>query len=228
VQCHSRNGLVTATGDLIVNHEGPIKEEIPCITCHSGVVHAKVEERGINGSSTYASWTEENAKKLMGEKFVKPNMGTYIDCHDQVNQGKKPWKDIAYSLPEINQGKKQEQKEETVTLEETAETKAGILARVLPENTQKIMIEAIGQQQTDVKLSMECNTCHQEITSPENHDLKNWSQRHGEFAVKELDQCFDCHQDSLWIKKLKKQEISTLLTTTKKKLAYKQDIISVS
>jgi nitrate/TMAO reductase-like tetraheme cytochrome c subunit len=227
-QCHSRNRLVTATGDLIVNHKGHIKEEIPCITCHSGVVHAKVEERGINDSSTYVAWTDENAKKLMGEKFVKPNMGTCIDCHDQVNQGKKPWKDLAYSLPEINQGKKQEQKEENMTFKETPEMKAGILARVLPENTQKIMLEAMGQQQTDVKISMECFTCHQEINTPENHDSNNWSQRHGEFAVKELDQCLHCHQDSLWIKKLEKQDIGTLLTETKKKVTYKQDLITVT
>jgi nitrate/TMAO reductase-like tetraheme cytochrome c subunit len=221
-QCHSRNRLVTATGDIIVNHKGHIEEEIPCITCHSGVAHAKVAERGINDSSTYEAWTKGNVKKLMGEKYEKPNMGTCIDCHDQVNQGKKPWKDIAYSLPVHNQDKNLE--EVVVPYQETAEERAGILARNLPENTQRIILEAIGRQNTDVKLSMECFTCHQQIKTPENHSMIKWSSRHGEFAVKEVEKCLQCHKDSLWIKKLEKQAIRTLLLDSNEKVTYKQDL----
>jgi nitrate/TMAO reductase-like tetraheme cytochrome c subunit len=225
-QCHSRNRLVTATGDLIVNHKGHVREGIPCITCHSGVTHAKIVERGINDSSNYIYWTKENAKKLMGEKNVKPNMGTCIDCHDQVNQGKKPWKEIAYSLPINNHGNK-EGKETAVNYIETPEMRAGIWERELPEIKQKTVLEAMGKQQTDVKISMECFTCHQKIKTPENHDIQTWTQRHGEFAVKELDKCLNCHQDSLWIKELDKQDIKTLLTETKKNVSYKQDLITV-
>ncbi|WML59063.1 NapC/NirT family cytochrome c [Neobacillus sp. PS2-9] len=226
-QCHSRNRLVTATGDLIVNHKGHAEEGIPCITCHSGVTHAKIVERGINDASTYIYWTKENAKKLMGEKNIKPNMGTCIDCHDQVNQGKKPWKEIAYSLPEVN-NRNQEEKVVGVNYIETPEMRAGIWERELPEIKQKTVLEAMGKQQTDVKISMECFTCHQQIKTPENHDIHNWTQRHGEFAVKELDKCLNCHQDSLWIKELEKQDIKSLLTDTKKKITYKQDLVTVA
>ncbi|WP_335500936.1 cytochrome c3 family protein [Neobacillus vireti] len=222
-QCHSRNRLVTATGDLIVNHKGHVEKGIPCITCHRGVTHAKVVERGINDSSTYVYWNKENAKKLIGEKYVKPNMGTCIDCHNQVNQGKQPWKEIAYSLP-INQ----EEKEADVTYKETPEMKAGIWERKIPEIKQKTVLEAIGKQQTDVKISMDCFTCHRKIKTPKNHDIQTWTNRHGEFAVKELDKCLNCHQDSLWIKELEKQDIKSLLTDTKKKITYKQDLITVA
>ncbi len=47
-QCHSDERSITASGDRIVEHEKHIKEEIPCITCHSGVAHAKIAERGLN------------------------------------------------------------------------------------------------------------------------------------------------------------------------------------
>jgi cytochrome c-type protein NapC len=224
VQCHSKNRLVTATGDIKVNHKGHIEKGIPCTTCHRGVAHAKIVERGINNSNTYVAWSEKNINKLIDEKFVNPNMGTCIDCHEQFNQGKQPWKDAAYSLPKTSNGK--EQKEASVTFIDTPEMKAGILERDLPENKQKTILEAIGKQQTDVKIPMECFTCHQEIKVPKNHEGQNWSQSHGEFAVKELGKCLTCHQDSLWIKEIEKQDITTLLTGNKKKEEYKKDLIT--
>ncbi len=227
-QCHSRNRLITANGDLKVNHKGHIQEGIPCITCHRGVVHAKVAERGINDSSTYAAWTKDNAKKLMGEKYENPNMGTCIDCHEQVNQGKKPWKDKDYLLPKNNHEKKSIENEDSVDLQETAEAQAGILERELPDNKQKTILQAVSQQKTDVKLSMQCFTCHQSIKTPKNHDVNTWIVRHGDFAVKDLGTCFNCHKDSLWIKDLEKQDIRKLLTDTDKKVTYKQDLLTVS
>ena len=83
VQCHSENRLVTATGDLIVNHSEHIKEDIPCITCHSGVAHAKVVERGINYQKDLDYWTVENTEKLVSADYMKPNMGTCIDRSEE-------------------------------------------------------------------------------------------------------------------------------------------------
>jgi nitrate/TMAO reductase-like tetraheme cytochrome c subunit len=228
-QCHSRNRLVTATGDLIVNHKEHVEKGIPCISCHSGVVHAKIVERGINGSSTYAAWTKKNVKKLIGQDYEKPNMGTCIDCHDQVNQGKEPWKDTAYILPEKKHTTEQEAaKEVTAGFKPSPEMKAGVLERNLPENTQKTILEALGQQQTDVKLSMECITCHRQIRVPENHDNKDWSGNHGNNAVEQLEECLDCHKNSLWVKTLERQDIKTLLTDTQQPLVYEKDGLSVT
>ena len=220
-QCHSRNRLVTATGDIIVNHRTHIEKEIPCITCHSGVVHAKITERGINDSADYRAWTEENVKKLIGDKFEKPNMGTCIDCHVRVNKGEKPWVNQAYSLPAVRE---EETEGESVVFKETPEMKAGTLERKLPDARQKNILEAVAQQRSDVKLSMECFTCHQKISIPENHNRKNWSGLHGDVAIKELDQCLECHKDSLWLKEVEKQEVLTLLTEPKKKSTFKQDL----
>lgn len=65
LQCHSKNRLVTASGDLKVNHKGHIEKDIPCITCHAGVVHAKMATRGINVEEVRGEWTKESAEKLM-------------------------------------------------------------------------------------------------------------------------------------------------------------------
>ncbi|WP_409271941.1 cytochrome c3 family protein [Neobacillus sp. SCS-31] len=225
-QCHSRNRLVTATGDIIVNHVGHIEKGIPCITCHRGVVHAKVVERGISDSFTYQAWTKENAEKLIGEKFVKPNMGTCIDCHERVNKGKRPWKDPAYSLTDVDSDLALDEKDPSI--EETPEMKAGTPERSLPKNTQKVILEAMGQQKTDTKLSMQCFTCHQEINTPKNHSGRNWSQAHGSNAVKELGECLNCHKDSLWSKKLQKQDIRKLLTEETKEIIYEKTIAAAA
>jgi nitrate/TMAO reductase-like tetraheme cytochrome c subunit len=231
VQCHSENRLVSATGDLIVNHEGHIKDaKIPCITCHAGVVHAKAVERGINHQKDLDYWTMENADKLISKKYTSPNMGTCIDCHNKVNNGEKPWKDIAYSLPENTHGKKHsEDKEEghakTATTEVNEED-ATHDAAVKKEETQDIILQAIGKQKKDVKLSMECATCHQELAIPKNHDRKQWNQSHGDVAIKDLDKCMDCHQDSKWIRKLPKENIVDLLKA-KDKEKYVANMLTV-
>lgn len=215
LQCHSKNRLVTATGDLKVNHTEHIKEDIPCITCHSGVAHNKIVERGLNTQENLDKWTPEVADKLAGKEYSKPNMGTCIDCHDQVNQGKKPWKDIAYSLPESNHGKKDE--------EHSAE--AAEVSKTSHKRTQDIILQAIGKQTNDeVKISMECFTCHQEIDTPKNHDNIDWNQNHGGNALESLDKCMNCHQDSKWIKVFAKQDIDQLLNHNSGKEKYTKDI----
>lgn len=224
-RCHSGNRLVSATGDLIVNHDGHIKEGIPCITCHSGVAHAKIVERGINGAYTYDTWTKQNSDKLVNKEYMKPNMGTCIDCHDQVNQGKEPWKDNSYRLTEKPVTEKID---EASKFKWSAEMEAGILEREIPKNTQRIILEAIGKQKAGAKISMECFTCHQKINTPKNHERNDWGIKHGSYAITELGLCLDCHHDSKWIKKVEKQDIKKLIYSSKEKVTYTQDLKTVT
>lgn len=228
IQCHSENRLVSATGDLIINHKEHIDEKIPCITCHSGVAHAKVVERGINDSTSYDYWTLENAEKLMGKEYMNPNMGTCIDCHDQVNKGKEPWKDWAYSLPENTHGKEHDQKEDSDGHEvEATELTVDATTKASHIKTQDLILQAIGKQKTDVKISMECFTCHQEINTPKNHDNVDWNKNHGGNALESLDTCMNCHQDSKWIKHMPKQDIEQLVKIGNQKENYTKNIAVV-
>jgi nitrate/TMAO reductase-like tetraheme cytochrome c subunit len=206
LKCHSKNRLVTATGDLKVNHPGHIKEGIPCITCHEGVAHSKIAARGLNTAKDRDKWTKANVKELTNELYTKPNMGTCIDCHDKVNNGEKPWKDIAYSMPP--------KPEEAVTTEENQDKK-----------TQKLILQAIGKQSANVKISMECTTCHKIVKVPKLHKKPDWPVNHGTTAIQKLDQCKNCHQDSKWIKIVPQEDIMTLLQKVKQvkyKLNYEQ------
>jgi cytochrome c-type protein NapC len=95
------------------------------------------------------------------------------------------------------------------------------------ERTQDIILQAIGKQKTDVKLSMECFTCHQEINTPKNHDNLEWNQNHGDFAFNEVDQCVNCHMDTKWVRKFEKQDIHELLKGSKEKEKYTPNMVVV-
>ncbi|WP_147534115.1 NapC/NirT family cytochrome c [Bacillus marasmi] len=218
-QCHSMEREVSPNGDLIVAHNDHIKEGISCITCHSGVAHAKVVERGINDSTTYDSWTTANADKLMGKENMNPNMGTCIDCHTQVNEGKKPWKDPNYALPENpNEGHGKKKDENVAKAEEKKEKK---------DDQQQIVLKKVNAQKTDVKLTQECSLCHKEVDTPTNHANGDWGQNHGGAAIQELDQCINCHSDSKWIKVLGKQSIESLLNGSAEKEKYSPNVTVV-
>lgn len=207
LQCHTKNRLVTASGDLKVNHKGHIEKGIPCITCHAGVAHGKIAARGINTEEVRGRYTEETAQKVMEKKYMDPNMGTCIDCHDKVNKGEKPWKEVSYLVPPNPEEIDKKLEENKNTRSENAEN----LAKVHDKKTQDIILQAIGKEKKDVKVSMECETCHKKIKVPANHKVTSWNKAHGGTAVKELNQCMDCHQDSKWIKEIPKEDIISLL-----------------
>lgn len=212
MQCHSKNRLVTATGDLKVNHVKHVEKEIPCTICHQGVAHAKVVDRGLNTHDKYDAWTEENQKKLVNDAFMRPNMGTCIDCHEKVNEGKEPWKEEV-----------QEAKEEGV---KAVDAKEQTDQR---EKTVQLILKSLGKstEGTKPKISMECFTCHKEISTPKNHDIKDWNQNHGQFAIQELNKCEGCHQESKWIKTVPMQDIELLLNSSGQTNTYTKNLTAV-
>lgn len=206
LQCHTKSKLVKATGDLIVNHPGHIlKDKIPCITCHSGVSHGKIATRGLNTEKNRGKFTPSNVKKIMAKQYVVPNMGTCIDCHDKVNHGEKPWKDNNYVMPPILQ--------ENAIVEVTNKA-------VQDQKTQELILQAIGKQKTNVKISMECKTCHKIVNIPEVHKNPEWQVNHGQMALQELDKCLKCHQDSKWVKEVPKGNLTSILESEKQQMKY--------
>jgi nitrate/TMAO reductase-like tetraheme cytochrome c subunit len=217
LKCHSKNRLVTASGDLKVNHKGHIEKDIPCITCHAGVVHAKIVSRGINIEEVRGEWTKESAEKLMEEKYLRPNMGTCIDCHNKVNHGEEPWEEMAYNVPpNPEHGEKKTETENTKTIKTAHD-----------EQTQEIILQAIGKQKTNVKVSMECETCHKKVKVPASHKEYDWNSNHGGTAIQDLNKCVNCHQDSKWAKEIPKEDIMSLLKMGSQKGNIKPTIADV-
>jgi nitrate/TMAO reductase-like tetraheme cytochrome c subunit len=229
LQCHSKNRLVTASGDLKVNHKGHIEKEIPCITCHAGVVHAKIVARGLNVNEHLGKWSEKTADKIIQEKYLRPNMGTCIDCHDKVNHGEEPWKEMAYNVPPNPEHgeKKAEGSAEVASTEPTGEN-AEAVKEAHDEKTQDIILQAIGKQKVNVKLSMECGTCHKKVKVPKSHKTSDWDHNHGGTAINVLNTCVNCHQDSKWAREIPKEDIMSVLEMGSKKIKYTPDIAKVT
>lgn len=91
-QCHSRNRVTSPSGDLKIPHEKHLKAGVTCVTCHNGVVHAKISERGLTSKgelSNYETWNLETAKKVATKFYIQPSMWTCIRCHKQLNINRK-------------------------------------------------------------------------------------------------------------------------------------------
>ncbi|WP_413307113.1 NapC/NirT family cytochrome c [Bacillus sp. 1P10SD] len=198
-QCHSLNRVVTGPNGLKVDHQKHIKEGIPCITCHSGVVHAQIAARELNVEKNHDAWTKQNADKLIEKKFMQPNMGTCIDCHNKVNNGEKPWEEPSYNVP-VNPEEPEKKENEKTS----------------PEETQKVILEALKSNTeangSKLKIPVGCSTCHsKDISVPKNHLTAEFNKNHGTEAVSQLNQCLSCHEDSKWSREISKQDIKTLL-----------------
>ncbi|WML46922.1 hypothetical protein RCG23_14930 [Neobacillus sp. PS3-34] len=95
------------------------------------------------------------------------------------------------------------------------------------KKTQDIILQAIGKQKTDVKISMKCETCHKKVKVPKSHKTQDWDHNHGGTAVKSLNKCVNCHQDSKWIREIPKEDIISLLKMGTKKVKYIPNITVV-
>lgn len=206
LQCHSTNRVVNGPDGLKVDHQKHIDEGIPCITCHSGVVHAKIASRDLNIAKDRDAWTKANAEKLISTAYTQVNMGTCIDCHNKVNKGEKPWTDPAYSVPTNPDDPG------TATDTENSPTPQAQINSVL--------YQAVNSKPGQLKISMACSACHSgDISIPKDHQAADWSKNHGTDAVNQLTQCLNCHSNSKWTRAISEQDIKTLLKysdTTKK------------
>ncbi|MFL6557824.1 MAG: cytochrome C, partial [Bacillus sp. (in: firmicutes)] len=92
------------------------------------------------------------------------------------------------------------------------------------EKTQDIILQAIGKQKKDVKISMECETCHKQTEIPKTHKNVDWGNNHGPTAVQQLDKCMNCHQDSKWVREIPKEDIVSLLKMGNQKVKYTPNV----
>lgn len=178
--CHSTARVVTASGDINIPHDKHLKHEITCTACHGGVSHAYVAERGLTKKADFATWTVAKAESVSKFDQAKTTMEACLDCHEQVNSGKKPWED--------NQGLGKSEKQRVAENEDLAKkavTSDGKLATTttLSANAKK----------SDLQAPMRCAPCHLDIKTPNNHVDKSWGTVHGVVAAQDVRYCADCH-----------------------------------
>ena len=88
LQCHSSNRVTSPTGDLKIPHDKHLNAGLLCVSCHFGVVHAKIAERDLSGVvdvNNFDAWNLDIAKKVATPAYIMPSMWTCIDCHKKAN-----------------------------------------------------------------------------------------------------------------------------------------------
>lgn len=178
--CHSTMRKVTASGDINIPHDKHLQQGIACTACHGGVAHAFVAERGLNTQENLATWTVAKAEQVSKFDDTKTAMEACMDCHEQVNQGKKPWED--------NQGlgKTEAQRvAERQDAQKQAQTGNGKLPQAVPT------MASTGASQ--LTAPMRCAPCHLKIQTPVSHVDKSWGTTHGITAANDVKYCADCH-----------------------------------
>ncbi len=85
--CHNMsNRNVSASGDIIIDHNIHEEKEINCVTCHDGVAHGKISELRVTYKSDYRRWNTKVAERFMENmKYQRPNMEKCMDCHKLQN-----------------------------------------------------------------------------------------------------------------------------------------------
>lgn len=178
--CHSNTRVVTATGDINIPHDKHLNQGITCTACHAGVSHSYIAERGLTKKADMATWTSAKAKSVSNVDASKTAMEACLDCHEQVNLGKKPW--------EENQGlgKTEQQKvAENVALAKKVATSDGQL-------TPAVAVTA-NAKKSDLQAPVRCAPCHKAIKTPNSHVDQSWGTTHGVTAAQDIRYCASCH-----------------------------------
>jgi len=92
-QCHSiKNRNFTTSGDIIIPHTKHIdtkKTKVYCVSCHFGVAHGKISDRGMIKEGDpkalhkgdLAAWTFADGKAQTVRDYTKADMDDCIACH---------------------------------------------------------------------------------------------------------------------------------------------------
>jgi nitrate/TMAO reductase-like tetraheme cytochrome c subunit len=90
-QCHNMARTVDSSPGIISAHDKHLAQGISCVTCHAGVAHGFIKERGLNGKKDLSTWNNTKTEKAMTLDKTRLAEAACIKCHQQVNSGKKPW-----------------------------------------------------------------------------------------------------------------------------------------
>ncbi len=186
-QCHSRNRLVNASGDLIIPHNRHLEQEIECVRCHKGVAHGLISEREVTREIPYDDWTVKVASNQTKPKLTRPPMGTCMGCHKERGVTR----ECSACHKVIRLPDSHEQDNWKVVHGQSA--RKGY-KQCLQCHASDSYIPAMTEQPVKVvaRSTDFCYSCH--LQKPENHKVDNWGPTHRYVALeKGKDNCFTCH-----------------------------------
>ncbi len=188
-ECHEMNNRrVSATSDTVIPHAKHDQQGVACVTCHAGVAHGRIVERGVTQKIKPADWTTATAVKEMDFQHTTPRMAVCLNCHGErqisttcslchtnypIPASHKPaaWKS-GHGLSARNDFKPC-----NLCHAYTLKRPVDLLATTLPGY---------------IRDNSFCANCH--LQKPVSHEPANFRAIHGQAAkVKTTQNCFVCH-----------------------------------
>lgn len=206
--CHNMElRHVSASGDIIIDHEIHEIKDIACVACHDGVAHGKVSERRVTFRSDYARWNDMLARRFMEDtKYTRPQMETCMDCHELMRAplecavchetGMLPEEHKAKDF--IAVGHMQQARDDiyycdfchsytTKNQVEGLQGKAAYLSYMSGEAPNGVTVTA----EQYAKTNDYCRDCHG--IRPDSHKQNLFLMNHGRIASNNTDRCMTCH-----------------------------------
>ncbi|HWI54873.1 MAG TPA: cytochrome c3 family protein [Desulfobacteria bacterium] len=81
LKCHSENRKYSPSSDTVIPHSKHQKKGIECTTCHAGIAHGRIVERGMTTKLKAEEWNMNAAVEQMDFKYTTPRMAICLDCH---------------------------------------------------------------------------------------------------------------------------------------------------
>ncbi|RXJ01678.1 cytochrome C [Anaerobacillus alkaliphilus] len=210
LRCHNmRTRDVSASGDILIDHQIHQEKEIKCVTCHDGVAHGKISEKRVTYKSDYDRWNTKVAERFMADKkYQRPNMEKCMDCHELRNAPLTC--ETCHStemLPDDHREERFKKGEHGLTASENLmyceSCHSYMSKKVIKEFQEKTHYEKYTQQDANekkltvkqyAKTNTFCIDCHSE--RPTSHKSATFFLKHGNNANKESENCFTCHDNS--------------------------------
>lgn len=191
-QCHSQNRDTTPAGDLLIPHDKHATAGVTCVKCHSGVVHAKIADRGLTAEgklSNYDNWDLETAKTQATSFYTRPSMWTCINCHKQLKVTRR-CRACHTVIPELPSHDNPTWK---ALHGKTAEANIGECTKChVTPGLPMFVTPSTGNKAADFARAQEfCSSCH--LQRPAMHETSMVAAHPNKVATRGSQNCLTCH-----------------------------------
>jgi hypothetical protein len=188
LNCHSENRNYSPSSDNIIPHRVHTAKGVTCVTCHAGIAHGRIVERGVTAEYAAEQWNYSLTGEQMDHRNVTPRMSVCLDCHGkrQVNQTCS----ACHSRQVIPETHKAPGWDRQHGISAQKDFKPCNLCHSYSFDKSKNLTSL--NVQGYIKNNTFCFNCH--LQKPGTHKNLKFREEHGQLAnSRGFDNCFSCH-----------------------------------
>lgn len=188
LKCHSPNRLYSPSSDTLVPHTRHTAEGISCVTCHAGLAHGRIVERGITAKIPAEEWNPSIAAEQMEFKNTTPRMEICLNCHGERKVTEKC--SVCHSQQIVPASHKSGEFEKEHGLMARQDFKRCNLCH---SYSLKKPVDLLEMNVSDyLRTNSFCFNCH--LNKPTSHKAADFGAAHGSLAKSRGNaNCFGCH-----------------------------------